>query len=319
VSYRVVAISITLGALLLVPIITAALSEPFYLTLTARIMIFALAAVGVNLVLSFAGLASLGHAAFFGLGAYIVGISISAGFLDGFAHLAMVLGATAVVALLAGVLCLRTSGLSFIMITLAFGQLLYFSGVGLKEYGGDDGFSYRGNSDFGTWLPLSNPTVLYYLIWVVLALVLILTWLLWQSKFGLALRGIKSNERRMTALGMHTYRYKLFAFVVSAEICAIAGFLLANLARFVSPAYMSWERSGDLLIMCLVGGVPNVFGPVFGAIVFLLLEEILASVTERWHLIFGPLLILLVLYANGGLTGVVTALHRRFARPGSAQ
>ncbi len=308
---RLSLISITLLLLALVPIATTLLSAPFYLTLFARIMIFALAALGVNLILSFGGMASMGHAAFVGLGAYVVGVSVMSGLTDGLAHLAIVVSLTAAVAVLIGAICLRTSGLFFIMITLAFGQLLYFVGVGLKNFGGDDGFTFRGRSTFGSLVTFSDPVVLYYVIWGTLAACALLIWRVAQSKFGIALIGIKSNMRRMTALGMPTYRYRLVAFVLSAEICAIAGFLLANLAQFVSPAYMSWARSGELLIMCLLGGVPSVFGPALGAIVFLLLEEVLSNLTEHWHLIFGPLLIILVLFANGGLLGLTRAWQKR--------
>jgi branched-chain amino acid transport system permease protein len=288
-------------ALALVPSITAALHQPFYVDLVARMMIFAIAAVSLNLILGFGGMVSFGHAAFMGLGAYVVGLAMANGFSNGWAQLALVVAVAAVAGFFIGAVCLRTNGLYFIMITLAFAQFLYFVGVGLKRYGGDDGFTFRGHSDFGAALSLDDDATLYYVIWAVLALTLILVGRFVRSRFGMALRGTRSNERRMRSLGLPTYRYQLAAFVISGVICALAGALLANLTQFVSPAYMHWTRSGELLIMVIMGGMASVFGPVLGATMFLLLEEVLSSLTEHWQVILGPILILIVLFAQGGL------------------
>jgi branched-chain amino acid transport system permease protein len=288
-------------ALALVPLATAAFHEPFYVDLVTRMMIFAIAAASLNVILGFGGMVSFGHAAFMGLGAYVVGLAIANGLTDGFVHLAMVVAVAAVAAFFIGAVCLRTGGLYFIMITLAFAQFLYFLGVGFKQYGGDDGFTFRGHSDFGAPLSLDDDSTLYYLVWAVLALTLFFIHRLVRSRFGMALRGTRSNERRMRSLGLATYRYKLTAFIISGVICAVAGALLANLTQFVSPAYMHWTRSGELLIMVIMGGMASVFGPVLGAVSYLLLEEVLSSLTEHWQAILGPILILLVLFARGGL------------------
>src|SRR5579883_1644194 len=263
-------------ALALVPPVTAYLHQPFYADVLARIMIFAIAAVSLNFILGFGGMVSFGHAAFLGIGAYVVGLSLANGLDNGFAHLALVVAVSAAAAFVIGAICLRTSGLYFIMITLALAQLLYFLGVGLKQYGGDDGFTFRGRSNFGAWLPLGNDVMLYYVIWAVLALSLFLIGRFVEARFGMALRGTRSNERRMRSLGLPTYRYKLAAFVIASILCAVAGALLANLTQFVSPAYMHWTRSGELLIMVIMGGMGSVFGPVLGAALYLLLEEVLS-------------------------------------------
>lgn len=297
--------TIFMAALLIVPPIASGADEPFYIGFVARIMIFGIAAVGLNFILGFGGMASFGHAAFIGLGAYVVGLAIYHGHTDGFAHLALLVAVSGLAALAIGVVCVRTSGLYFIMITLAFAQFLYFVGVGLKQYGGDDGFTFRGHSTFSSWLDLGDAVTFYYVVWSVLAAVLFAVYRIVHSRFGMALGGIRSNEQRMQALGLPTFRYRLAAFVVSGIICSISGALLANLTQFVSPAYMHWTRSGELLVMVIMGGFSSVFGPVIGAALLLLLEEILSSYTEHWQLLLGPILILVVLFAKTGLMSAI--------------
>ncbi len=294
-----------MAALALVPAGAAAWHQPFYVELMSRIMIFAIAGVSLNLIVGFGGMVSFGHAAFLGLGAYAVGLSIYHGATGGALHLALVLATTGSFAALMGALCLRTGGLYFIMITLAFAQFLFFVGVGLRQYGGDDGFTFRGGSYFAPWLDLGNRVTLYYVIWGALALCLLLVYRLVHSRFGVALQAARSNERRVTTLGLPAYRYRLVAFVIAGMMCGVAGGLLANLAHFVSPAYMSWTRSGEILVIVIAGGLSSVFGPVPGAIVYLLLEEILSGYTEHWQVLLGPLLILLVLFARQGLMGAL--------------
>lgn len=293
--------TVFMAALALVPLVAYAASELFYVEFATRIMIFAIAAVGLNFILGFGGMVSFGHAAFIGLGAYVVGLAIYYGVYDGFVHLALVVVICGLAAFLIGAVCLRTSGLYFIMITLAFAQLLFFVGVGLRQYGGDDGFNFRGNSTFATWLDLHNSITFFYVVWGVLAATLFLAYRFVRSRFGMALSGIRSNERRMRAIGLPTYHYKLVAFAISGVICGIAGALLANLTQFVSPAYMHWTRSGELLVMVIMGGISSVFGPVLGATLYLVLEELLSSATEHWQFLFGPILILVVLFAKKGL------------------
>ncbi len=293
--------TIFMALLALVPLIASAVSQPFYSVVFSRIMIFGIAAVGLNFILGFGGMVSFGHAAFIGLGAYVVGFSVYHGLTDGFVHLALVVAVTGFAAFVIGAVCLRTGGLYFIMITLAFAQFLYFVGVGLKQYGGDDGFNFRGHSTFASWIDLGDSVTFYYVVWGVLAVTLYLVSRFVRSRFGMALGGIRSNERRIQALGLPTYRYRLAAFVISGVICGISGALLANLTQFVSPVFMHWTRSGELLMMVIMGGFSSVFGPVLGAGAYLLLEELLSGYTEHWQLLLGPILILVVLFAKKGL------------------
>ena len=292
---------VVMACFALVPLVASGVGQPFYMGVVSRIMIFGIAAVGLNFILGFGGMVSFGHAAFIGLGVYVVGLSVHHGLTDGFAHLALVVAVSGFAAFVIGAVCLRTSGLYFIMITLAFAQFLYFLGVGLKQYGGDDGFNFRGQSTFASWLDLGDPVAFFYVVWCVLALSLYLVSRFVRSRFGMALGGIRSNERRIQALGLPTYRYRLAAFVISGVICGISGALFANLTKFVSPVFMHWTRSGELLMMVIMGGFSSVFGPVLGATAYLLLEELLSGYTEHWQLLMGPILILVVLFAKKGL------------------
>jgi branched-chain amino acid transport system permease protein len=305
--------TIVMAALAVVPLAALAIHQPFYIEMMTRVMIYAIAALSLNLIVGFGGMVSFGHAAFLGLGAYVVGLAMVNGLTDGFAQFGLVVVVSAGFALVVGALSLRTGGLPFIMITLAFAQLLYFVGVALRQYGGDDGFTFRGRSVF-PGLDLKDGTTFFYFVWVLLAVFLAILYRIVGSRFGMALRGIRSNERRIRALGLPSYRYKLMAFVIAGTICGVAGGLLANFAQFVSPAYMHWSKSGDLLVMVLIGGFSSVFGPVVGAIVYLLLEEVLSSYTEHWQILLGPILILIVLFARNGLMGV---FRRGAAAPGA--
>lgn len=302
-------------ALLLLPVIAHAVGESYYITVAARVMIFGIAALSLNLILGFGGMTSLGHAAFMGVGAYVVGLFMHHGISNGYAHFGAVIVIGALSSLVIGAICLRTSGLSFIMLTLASAQLLFFVATGLKQYGGDDGFSFRGRSDFGPWLPLDNPTVMYLFVLAWLALTAWLVRRIVDSRFGTALRAIKSNEPRAVSVGLHAYRYKLASFVLAGTLCSIAGALMANMAQFVSPAYMHWSRSAELLLMVLIGGLSSVIGPVLGAAVFMLMEEGLAAVTPHWQAAMGLLLVALVMFARNGLADVRTLwLRAREAR-----
>jgi branched-chain amino acid transport system permease protein len=277
------------------------LGQPYYLTFLSRVMIFAMAALGLNLVLGFGGMTSLGHAAFFGIGAYVVGLMMHHGISNGFAHFALVLAIGALGALAIGAVCLRTGGLSFIMLTLAFAQLLYFIGSGLKPYGGDDGFSFRGRSEFFGTAVLNGEVPLYYFILGWLALATFSVQRIVRSRFGMALQGIKSNEARAASIGLNAYRYKLVAFVISGAICAVAGGLLANLSQFVSPSYMHWSRSAEMLMMILLGGISTVLGPLAGAAMMMFLEEGLGHITKHWQAPMGIILMLVVMFARNGL------------------
>jgi len=208
----------------------------------------------------------------------------------------------AIVAVIIGVVCLRTSGVAFIMITLAFAQMFYFLAISLKQYGGDDGLTIAARSDFGAFTLASN-TVLYYTALGVLVACLIAFHRLVYSRFGMVLRGCRSNERRMAALGFPTLRYKLTAYVISALVCVIAGMLLANLTKFSAPSYMAWQASGDLIVMVVLGGMGTIVGPVAGAVALLILEEILSGWTTHWMIVLGPAIVLIVLTAKRGIYG----------------
>lgn len=293
----------------MIPPITAALDAEFYMGLAARMMIFAIAAVSLDLLLGYGGMVSFGHAAYLGTGSYAVAILAFYEINDGFLQLAVAIGASALVALVIGFICLRTRGVYFIMITLALTQMLYFLGISLEEYGGDDGIN-TDRSEFFEWFDLGDDTNLYYLILFFLVICVWFTWRLINSRFGMVIRGSQSNDDRMQAIGFPTFRYKLTAFVIAGVICGIAGFLLANLTEFVTPEYMHWFRSGEIMIMVLVGGMGTVFGPVFGTIAYLLFEEVISDITEHWMIIFGPLLVILVLFAKQGIWGMLPGRER---------
>jgi len=300
-------LTIALGALALaaVPPLALTLGQPFYLDLFTRILIFAIAALSLDLILGYGGMVSFGHAAYLGIGAYAVGILSHYGITNGVAHFALATLASALVALAIGAISLRTSGVYFIMITLAFCQMIYFLGVSLSVYGGDDGMNIPTHSDFGGLLPLDNASVLYYVTLGVLVLFYGVGRRLVQSRFGMVIRGAKSNQRRMAAVGFATFRYKLAAFVISGAMCGVAGALLANLTLFVSPSIMHWTRSGEIMMMVILGGMGTLFGPALGAVVYLLLEHTLSGITEHWQAILGPILVLVVLFAHRGVFGLL--------------
>ncbi len=303
--------------LALVPVAASALGQPFYVTLFTRILIFALAAMSLNLIIGFGGMVSFGHAMYMGLGAYAVGVLSHHGVGNGWVHLAAGLGAGTVVALAVGAICLRTSGMAFIMITLAFAQMLFFLAVSLKAYGGDDGMPLAARSDFGLF-SLGHNTALYYAALAVLVAALLVFHRLLHARFGWVLRGCKSNARRMAALGFATFRYQLAAYVISALGCVLAGMLLANLTRFVAPAYMSWTVSGELIVMCVLGGLGTLVGPIVGAVALLLLEELLTSLKfgvgwidtllgQHWLGVVGLFIVAVVLVLKQGLYGRLVA------------
>ena len=292
-------------ALALVPVVAGLLNQPFYLDLVRRIMIFAIAAVSLDLILGFGGMVSFGHAAYLGIGAYAVAIPAFYGIHSGLVQWPLAVGLSALVALLIGAVSLRTSGVYFIMITLAFAQMLYYLGISINAWGADDGMRLARRSQFGGPLDLGNAAVFYY---VVLGLLVGLLWLghrLVHARFGMVIRATKSNEPRMRAVGFATFRYKLAAFVLAGAACGLAGALLTNQTEYLTPSYMHWTRSGDIMVMVILGGMGTLFGPVLGAFVFLLLEDVLAAWTAHWQVVLGPLLVLIVLYARRGLWGLL--------------
>jgi branched-chain amino acid transport system permease protein len=279
--------------------------EGYMLSLLTRAMIFALAAVSLDLILGYGGMISFGHAAFLGIGGYAVGILASHGSASVFVHFLTTLIASACLALVIGAVSLRTKGVYFIMITLAFGQMLYFLAVSLAAYGGDDGMTLASRSLVAGENLLADARAFYYLAFACLLITYLLCRAIVTSRFGRVLRAAKENPVRVEALGFNPVAFQLTAFVIAGMLCGVAGFLLANHTEFVSPAFMTWQRSGDLIFMTVLGGAGTGIGPVVGAAVFLLLEELLSEITEHWRMIFGPLLIIIVLFGRGGLIGLV--------------
>jgi branched-chain amino acid transport system permease protein len=305
VSPRNRAIALALGLLLLaaVPPIASLFNQPFYLDLLRRIMIFAIAAASLNLILGYGGMISFGHAAYLGVGGYAVGVLAHYGVYDGFLQWSVAIGASALVALVIGAVSIRTSGMYFIMITLAFTQMLYYLGISIEEFGGDDGMRLAVRSRF-PGLDLGDANTFYYLVLAVLVLVLFLGHRLVNSRFGLVIRAAKSNETRTRAVGVSPYPYRLAAFVIAGAVCGLAGALLVNHTAYLTPEFMNWTRSGELMFMVILGGMGSLAGPVLGAFALLVLEDLLSGWTEHWQLILGALLVLSVLFFRRGLAGL---------------
>lgn len=310
------------GLLALLPAAADLLGQSYYVTFASRVLVLAIAAVGLNIALGYGGMVSFGHALYVGFGAYTVAVLSEAGIQSGFTQLAVALAAGGVLAALVGLVCLRASGIAFIMITLAFSQMFYFAIVSLKRYGGDDGMALAGRSTF-FGASLDSPDSFYYLIVGMLGAILTFVAFMERSRFGWVLRGTKLNARRMAAVGYPVLRHRLAAFVISAWICIAAGFLLANLTRFASPSYMQWSLSGELIVMVVLGGMGTVFGPVFGAILLLVLEELLANfalglpggadgfIRSHFMALIGIFVILMALGARHGLTGLIAGKGKR--------
>jgi branched-chain amino acid transport system permease protein len=292
----------------LAPLAFNLIGEPFFVDILTRIMIFAIAAMSLDLILGYGALVSFGHAAFVGIGAYAVAIAATHGVNDLVLQVPIALLAAGLFALVTGAISLRTTGVYFIMITLAFGQMAYFFMVSLSAYGGDDGLTLQRRSFLlGTNL-LADRMAFFYFVLVVLVGLYFLANAIVASRFGRVLTGTRENPIRMQAIGFSPFRYQLTAYVIAGLIAAIAGVLLANQAEFVSPAYMSWQRSGELIAMVLFGGLGSLVGAVLGATVFILLEEWLPALSEHWKLAFGAIIVLLVLFTRGGLFELVRRL-----------
>jgi branched-chain amino acid transport system permease protein len=301
--------------LLFLPAVSAALlaSDGYVLSVATRVMIYAIAALSLDLLVGYGGLVSFGHAAFMGLGAYAVGILAAHGVSDMLISLPVAVTTAAVFAYVTGAVCLRTKGVYFIMITLAFGQMTFFLASSLAPYGGDDGLTIQARNTAAGLALFAGERSFYFLVLACLAGVYAFCRALIGARFGRVLRGTRENPARMTAMGFDIYRYQHVAYVLAGAIAGIAGFLLANATEFVSPAYMSWQRSGDLIIMVIIGGAGRLDGALLGAAVLLLVEEWLAGWTEHWHAILGPLLVLIALFARGGLLGFAGQVKRRLA------
>jgi branched-chain amino acid transport system permease protein len=299
-----------LAVLALIPLYARLTGDSFMLTLFTRVLILAIGAVSLNLIMGYGGMVSFGHAAYLGIGGYAVGILAKEDIGSGFVQWPAAVFAAALFALVVGALSLRTRGVYFIMITLAFTQMIYFVAIGLDRYGGDDGLTIYKRSQFGGILDLNNKTLFYYLCFALLVASIYLVSRLINARFGLVIRGARSNERRMRAIGFPTFRYKLVCFVIAGALCGLAGALLANNTNFISPAMMHWTRSGDLIVMVVLGGLGSLFGPLIGTATFLLLEEAMSRVTQYPDLILGPILLLVAIYARGGIAGLMGGCNR---------
>ena len=310
---------IVLALLVLIPAYAYVADEPFTITLATRAVIFALAGVGLNLALGQGGLVSFGHAAYFGMGGYAMGILAShAQNYDPILEVPFLIEGTnsmpaiwlvaivssALLALLIGAFSLRTSGVYFIMVTLAFGQMFYYFTISWPAYGGEDGLSIYVRNQF-PGLNTLDPIQFFGICFVILCAVLFLVNRLNKSPFGLALNGAHQNEERALTVGINVYRLRLVAFVISGAITGLAGALFADLNRFVSPTMFSWQISGEIMIFIILGGVGRLFGPVVGAALYIMLEHFLGGLSEYWFIYLGAILLIVVLFAKGGVIGKV--------------
>ena len=303
------------ACLIAVPFAAPFLGGNYVVTLATRVVIFAIAASSLDLLIGRGALISFGHAAYFGLGGYVVALASFhlandvpifgwAGSNEALVVWPLAMLVSGLAALVIGALSLRTSGVYFIMITLAFAQMIYFVFVALKYYGGDDGLAMNSRNLFAG-ARITDARSFYWISLGALALCLLIQWRLVVSRFGMALRGAASNERRMAALGFSVYGYRLVAFVIAGVMAGLAGALWANLNRFVSPDMMGWVRSGEFMVMVIMGGVSSLLGPVIGAAAFLVVETALAGWTEHWQIAFGPFVLLIALFAPRGVWGLV--------------
>jgi len=310
--------------LLAVPLWAVQVDEPFIVTLATRAAILALAGVGLNLALGLGGLVSLGHATFFGVGGYAMGILASHAqaydpliewplLIEGTKSMPVIwlvaVVAAGLAALLVGALSLRTTGVYFIMITLAFGQMFYYFTISWPAYGGEDGLSIYVRNGF-PGLNTLDPIQFFALVYVLLMLALFLFWRISEAPFGLALNAARQSTERVESVGIGPYRLRLTAFVLSGIITGLAGALFADLNRFVSPAMFSWQTSGEIMVFVILGGVGRLFGPVAGAMLFIALEHFLGGVSDFWHVYLGAILLFVVLFMRGGIIGALAGRGR---------
>lgn len=294
--------------LITLPTALTAFGQEFYIGFATRILIFALAATSLNLVLGFGGMFSLGHAAFFGAGAYAAAICMSSGISEGLLALPAAMLAAGLFALIVGAISLRTRGVYFIMITLAFAQMAYYLFVSASNWGGDDGLPLSGRMTLGG-ISLASDAALFYAALACLALVIFFLGRLADARFGRVIQAIRENETRMEALGYPVFRYRLVCFALGGALAGLAGALLANLTGLASPNLLQWTQSGTLLVMVIIGGVGYLYGGVVGAFVLLVLEEVLSGFTLHWHIGLGLLLLGIVLFAPKGVVALFGKRH----------
>ena len=322
---REAAISLLIAAgLLAAPLLGNAFDEPFVITLATKVAILGLAGTGLNLALGYGGMVSLGHAAFFGLGGYAAGILASHALnyeplftapllIEGTTQMLIIwpvaIVVSGVAALVIGALSLRTSGVFFIMITLAFAQMVYYFAISWPAYGGEDGLPIYIRNEF-PGLNTLDPLSFFAICYVLLGLAIAFSFLLSHSRFGLALSGARQNTQRLATVGISPFRVKLTAFVISGMMAGLAGALYADLNRFVSPSMLSWHTSGEIMVFVILGGTRRLFGPAAGAGLYIVLEHTLGDVSEHWLLLLGALLVGLVLFARGGVIGILAGEPR---------
>jgi branched-chain amino acid transport system permease protein len=314
---RRVALALLALVLLALPPAMQALGAGYYVSTAGKIVVFAIAATSLNLVLGYGGMVSFGHAAFFGLGAYATGVLVSEGVLNGGAHLFATVALTALAALVIGAISLRTRGVYFIMITLAFGQMLFYLANSIKGYGGDEGLNIRARSLVGFGLDLKDAPTFYYVALAVLAATLLALDAFVRSRFGRAIVAIRDDDTRAEALGFATYRMRLVVFVAAGAVAGIAGALSVNQQGYVSPNLLHWTQSGTLMVMVILGGVASLWGGVLGAAVLVILQEALSAYTTHWEFWTGWVLLAVVLFAKRGIVGILTALAPGERDPGS--
>jgi branched-chain amino acid transport system permease protein len=313
---RGLATAIILIVMAVLPLLTQTFDQRYLLSIGTRVVIWSIAAISLNMILGYGGMVSFGHAVFFGIGGYAVGILATHDIASGWIQWPVGILAAALWACLIGALSLRTRGLYFIMITLAFAQLVYYVGVGLEAYGADDGLNIS-RSRFPGLIDLRDKASFYWLCFALLCGTLWFCGRFANSRFGYVIRGAKSNDLRMTALGFPVFRYRLAAFTVAGAFGGLSGILLANEGAYISPAMMSWVKSGDLIVIVVLGGMGSLFGPLYGTIAFFVLEESLKPLLdliakgwgEYWQIVFGPMLVLVALYARGGIDSLLGRRH----------
>ncbi len=311
--------------LVAVPLWAWSMDEPYIITLATKVAILALAGVGLNIALGIGGLVSFGHAAFFGIGGYAMGILASHAqsytplfewpfLFEGSKNMLVIwgvaIGASALAGLVIGLFSLRTSGVYFIMISLAFGQMLFYFAISWPAYGGEDGQSIYVRNGF-PGLNTLDPIQFFAISFAVLALALGFFAFLARSPFGLALNAARQSPERVATIGISVFRLRLVALVISAVITGLAGALYADLNRFVSPSMLSWQTSGEIMVFVILGGVGRLFGPVAGAALFIFLEQVLGGMTDYWHVLLGLILLLVVLFARGGIIGTLAGKGAR--------
>lgn len=302
-----------LGLLLVAALAVPLFGQPYYTKLAARMAIFALTALSLDLIVGYAGLVSFGHAAFFGLGCYAAGVLPMIGIQQAIVVVPVAAASAGLIGLITGAVSLRASGLYFIFITLAFAQMVFYIAQGMRPLSGDDGFRLPAPTLLGE-LPLTNPIVLLYSM---LALLVFTAWAcrrLMQSRFGQVVQAARDNQQKLAAVGLPAYPYRLALYTLACAIAGVAGAAYANLTEFIAPSTMSWVVSGELLFMVILGAAGTLLGPIVGAIVFVGLEQILSAYTEHWLFPLGIILVLRVLFLKDGLYGLMGGLAGKAKR-----